>query len=159
MLNAVVDVARHPSWVRAGLSAWGDAHWVFVSTISVYTDDATPGGRPDTTPVHEAVHTDEDLAGAPELYGAMKVGCEEAVRSTAATAPPDRSPRTSAMSDGDAISTQSPHGPEKLPNHALHWSRNCATVSEPMPQVFVRQAFAAPTNMVRDTTGSAMIGT
>ena len=85
-VDAVVDVARQPSWVRAALSAWGDAHWVFVSTISVYSDDATPGGRPGLTPTHPAVHTDGDLSEAPELYGALKVGCEEAVLTSAASA-------------------------------------------------------------------------
>ncbi len=84
-VDAVVDVARHPSWVRAALSAWTDAHWVFVSTVSVYADDATPGGRPGTLPLHDAVHTDEDASAAPELYGAMKVGCEEVVTTGAAS--------------------------------------------------------------------------
>ena len=44
--DAVVDVARHPSWVRNAVAAYADAHWVFVSTINVYADDATPGGTP-----------------------------------------------------------------------------------------------------------------
>jgi 2'-hydroxyisoflavone reductase len=77
--DAVVDVARHPSWVRSAVAAFPDAHWVFVSTISVYTDDSTPGGTVDTLPTHEPIHTDEDLASAPHVYGAMKVGCEQAV--------------------------------------------------------------------------------
>ncbi|WP_148616263.1 NAD-dependent epimerase/dehydratase family protein [Nocardioides rubriscoriae] len=84
-VDAVVDVARHPSWVRAGVAAYPAAHWVFVSTINVYADDATPGG-PGDTPLHEAVHTDEDVSASPELYGAMKVGCEEAVTAAAASA-------------------------------------------------------------------------
>jgi 2'-hydroxyisoflavone reductase len=77
--DAVVDVARHPSWVRSAVAAFPDAHWVFVSTISVYTDDSTPVGTVDTLPTHEPIHTDEDLASTPDLYGAMKVGCEQAV--------------------------------------------------------------------------------
>ncbi|MEN8675366.1 MAG: epimerase, partial [Nocardioides sp.] len=44
--DAVVDVARHPSWVRAAVDAVAQAHWVFVSTINVYADNPTPGGRP-----------------------------------------------------------------------------------------------------------------
>src|SRR3954447_6260376 len=44
--DAVVDVARHPSWVRTAVAAYPDAHWVFVSTVNVYADDATPGGTP-----------------------------------------------------------------------------------------------------------------
>jgi 2'-hydroxyisoflavone reductase len=77
--DAVVDVARHPSWVRSAVAAFPDAHWVFVSTISVYTDDSTPHGTVDSLPTHEPIHTDEDLAAGPDVYGAMKVGCEQAV--------------------------------------------------------------------------------
>ena len=77
--DAVVDVARHPSWVRSAVAAFPDAHWVFVSTISVYTDDSTPNGTVDTLPTHEPIHTDEDPASGPDVYGAMKVACEQAV--------------------------------------------------------------------------------
>lgn len=77
-VDAVVDVARHPSWVRAAVAAFPAAHWVFVSTISVYADDATPGGTPGVTPLLDAIHTDDDLA-APGAYGGMKVGCEQVV--------------------------------------------------------------------------------
>ena len=77
--DAVVDVARHPSRVRSAVAAFPDAHWVFVSTISVYTDDSTPHGAVDTLPTHEPIHTDEDLASGPHVYGAMKVACEQAV--------------------------------------------------------------------------------
>ena len=84
-VEAVVDVARHPSWVRAGVAAYPDAHWVFVSTINVYPDDATPGQTPATSVLHEAVLTDEDVTASPELYGAMKVGCEQLVTEGAAS--------------------------------------------------------------------------
>lgn len=72
--DAVVDVARHPSWVRAAVAAYPGAHWVFVSTVNVYADTDVVSDR-----LVEAVHTDE----TPEQYGAMKVGCEEAVRAGA----------------------------------------------------------------------------
>lgn len=78
--DAVVDVARRPSWVRAAVAAYPAAHWVFVSTINVYADDAVAG--PDLV---EAVHTDEDLAVHPEAYGPMKVACEQAVTAGAAS--------------------------------------------------------------------------
>ena len=84
--DAVVDVARHPSWVRAAVTALPDAHWTFVSTINVYADDSTPGGTPESLPLHEPIHTDEDPTAAPETYGAMKVSCEQAVLETAAAA-------------------------------------------------------------------------
>ncbi|GAA5142645.1 SDR family oxidoreductase [Nocardioides marinquilinus] len=83
--DAVVDVARHPSWVRHAVAAFPGAHWVFVSTVNVYDDESTPGLRPDTSTLVDAVHTDEDLATGPEQYGPMKVGCEEAVTAGAAS--------------------------------------------------------------------------
>lgn len=84
--DAVVDVARHPSYVRSAVAAFPDAHWVFVSTISVYADDTVPDGTPDSLPLHEPIHTDEDPMSAPETYGAMKVSCEQAVLEGAASA-------------------------------------------------------------------------
>ncbi|WP_278258020.1 hypothetical protein [Nocardioides convexus] len=65
--DAVVDVARQPQHVRHALAAVPDAHWVFVSTISVYADVADPAG-PGTGRLHEPVGED---------YGALKVACEE----------------------------------------------------------------------------------
>jgi nucleoside-diphosphate-sugar epimerase len=85
-VDAVVDVARHPSYVRQAVAAWPGAHWVFVSTINVYADDTVPGGTPETLPLHDPVHTDEDPMSAPEVYGAMKVACEQAVLDGAASA-------------------------------------------------------------------------
>jgi nucleoside-diphosphate-sugar epimerase len=77
--DAVVDVARHPSWVRSALQATPRAHWVFVSTISVYADTTTPGAGPGTLPLVEEITEDVDLAERPEAYGGMKVACERAV--------------------------------------------------------------------------------
>ena len=84
--DSVVDVARHPSFVRSAVATFPDAHWIFVSTINVYSDDTIPNGTPDTLPLHEPVHTDEDPMASPELYGAMKVSCEQAVLGGAASA-------------------------------------------------------------------------
>ncbi|HYF74398.1 MAG TPA: NAD-dependent epimerase/dehydratase family protein [Nocardioides sp.] len=83
--DAVVDVARMPSWVRGAVAAFPDAHWVFVSTVNVYADESTPGGRPGTLPLREPIHGDVDLAADPEAYGPMKVACEQAVRDGAAS--------------------------------------------------------------------------
>jgi len=83
--DAVVDVARHPSWVRAAVARFPGAHWVFVSTINVYADDSTPGG-PDSLPLREPVHEDIDLREDPEAYGPMKVACEQAVLGGAGSA-------------------------------------------------------------------------
>ena len=79
--DAVVDVGRRPTWVASAVAAVPDAHWVFVSSISVYADHATPGGGPGRTPLLEAVPEDRDLEAEPEAYGGMKVACEEIVQS------------------------------------------------------------------------------
>ena len=84
--DAVVDVARQPSWVRAAVAAVSDAHWVFVSTINVYADESTPGGRPGTLPLREPVWDDTDLSTDPDAYGPMKVACEAIVRDGATSA-------------------------------------------------------------------------
>jgi nucleoside-diphosphate-sugar epimerase len=84
--DAVVDVARHPSWVRAAAAAYPAAHWVFVSTLNVYADDATPGGTPATLPLVEPIEEDVDLAEQPEAYGPMKVACERIVLDGTASA-------------------------------------------------------------------------
>lgn len=84
--DAVVDVGRYPSWTRAAVAAFPDAHWVFVSTVNVYADDSIPGGRPGTLPLREPLHEDVDLSVDPEAYGPMKVACEQIVRGGAASA-------------------------------------------------------------------------
>jgi nucleoside-diphosphate-sugar epimerase len=84
--DAVVDVARQPSWVRAAVEAVPDAHWVFVSTINVYADDSTPEGRPGELPLREPQPEDVDLDVDPEAYGALKVACEQLVSAGAASA-------------------------------------------------------------------------
>ncbi|MBU2695390.1 NAD-dependent epimerase/dehydratase family protein [Pimelobacter sp. 30-1] len=76
--DAVVDVARHPSHVRRALAAVPDAHWVFVSTISVYADDADPAG-PGTGPLRPAITEDADATESVDAYGGMKVACEQLV--------------------------------------------------------------------------------
>src|SRR4051812_13827770 len=84
--DAVVDVGRLPSWVRNGVAAYPSAHWVFVSTVNVYADDATPGGSPSTLPLVEPREDDADLKEQPEAYGPMKVACERIVLDGVASA-------------------------------------------------------------------------
>jgi 2'-hydroxyisoflavone reductase len=77
--DAVVDVARIPSWVRSAVAAFPAPHWVFVSTINVYLDETTPHGRPGTLPLRDPITDDVDLGEDPEAYGPMKVACEQIV--------------------------------------------------------------------------------
>ncbi|WP_028473193.1 NAD-dependent epimerase/dehydratase family protein [Nocardioides alkalitolerans] len=78
--DAVLDVTDEPEHVRRALAVHGreasDAHWVFVSTVSTYVDQATPG----QTPATGAVHPGADLpADDPAAYGPRKVLCEQLV--------------------------------------------------------------------------------
>lgn len=83
--DAVVDIARQPSHVRRALAALADAHWVFVSTISVYADDADPAG-PGAGRLKDPIPDDVDLAADPDAYGGLKVACEQLVLDAAASA-------------------------------------------------------------------------
>jgi nucleoside-diphosphate-sugar epimerase len=76
--DLVVDVSRQPGQVRSALAALSDraAHWVFVSSGSVYADHSRPGAGPDT-PLLGALDGEE---AAPEAYGEGKVACEQACR-------------------------------------------------------------------------------
>ena len=79
--DAVIDVARLPSQVRTAVAATARAHWVFVSTVSVYADDSSPAMEPLVEPIAD----DVDLSVDPEAYGGMKVACEQLVQSGAAS--------------------------------------------------------------------------
>ncbi|RYP85341.1 epimerase [Nocardioides guangzhouensis] len=83
--DAVVDVSRTPSHVRSAVAALPEAHWVFVSTCSVYADHRALGGTPATTPLIDAITEDVDWTSSPEAYGGMKVACEQIVQDGAAT--------------------------------------------------------------------------
>lgn len=83
--DAIVDVSHTPSHVRRAVAAMPEPHWVFVSSISAYADDATPHGGPGTLALHRPEHDDVDLRERPEAYGPMKVACEQLVRDGAAS--------------------------------------------------------------------------
>src|SRR4051794_21729990 len=82
--DAVVDVARTPSWVADALDHLAERipHWTFISTISVYADQSTPGGTPETLPLLPPI-TEDVEQDTGEKYGASKVGCEQDVQARA----------------------------------------------------------------------------
>src|SRR5215467_8214090 len=84
--DAVVDVSNRPSHVRAALSALANRvdHWLYVSSVSVYSDNATPGQRASTATVGAAAPPDVDdpEADGYAQYRPCKMACEEAVRAT-----------------------------------------------------------------------------
>jgi nucleoside-diphosphate-sugar epimerase len=77
--DALVDVARRPSHTRRAAAAFGDrvGHAVYVSTVSVYADDATPGQRAADAPLLDPAPPEvDDPAADPAAYGPCKVACE-----------------------------------------------------------------------------------
>jgi 2'-hydroxyisoflavone reductase len=80
VFDAVVDVSRHPGQVRCAVAALKQhtAHWTFVSTVSVYSDNHTPSQRADTAPLRAPLAPEIERS-SDETYGAAKVACERAV--------------------------------------------------------------------------------
>lgn len=82
--DAVIDVARRPSQVRAALGALADrvGHWSFISTGSVYPDSNPPGQPAETAPLVDPAPDgiDDPAVSGMEYYGPLKVVCEQAVR-------------------------------------------------------------------------------
>jgi nucleoside-diphosphate-sugar epimerase len=77
--EAVVDVSRHPGQVRRAVAALKPraGHWTFVSSVSVYADNRTPGQRADTAPLRPPTAPDIERS-TEDIYGAAKVACEQA---------------------------------------------------------------------------------
>jgi len=78
--DAVVDVSRHPGQVRRAVAALKQhvGHWSFISTVSVYADNRTPGQRADTAPLRAPIALEIEHS-TEETYGAAKVACEQAI--------------------------------------------------------------------------------
>lgn len=77
--DAVIDVSRQPGHVRRAVSALGarTAHWVFVSSASVYADTVTIGAD-ESAEVLPPLNG--DVMESMESYGSAKVACESYVR-------------------------------------------------------------------------------
>jgi 2'-hydroxyisoflavone reductase len=78
--DGVVEVSWQPDFVRGALTALAGRirHWVYVSSCSVYADDATPGTD------EQAERLAPHQGGGPvdyDVYGQAKVTCEDAFRS------------------------------------------------------------------------------
>lgn len=125
--DGVIDVSRQPGHVRSALVALADqtAHWVFVSSCSVYAAHDTPGAD-ESAALLPALDQEEATL---ETYGEGKVACERAVlaamgpehslvaRSGLIAGPGDRSGRTGywplrfarpATEDGTVLVPDSP---------------------------------------------------
>lgn len=75
--DLVVDVTRHPGHARGALAALSEraAHWVFVSSASVYARHDIPGADESSALLPPL----EGDVATPEQYGEAKVACEAAV--------------------------------------------------------------------------------
>ena len=78
--EVVVEVASTPSWVRRAVDALPDAHWVYVSSVSAYADQRTPMSGAGRLPLLPAIPDDHDIYEGPDVYGGMKVACEQVVQ-------------------------------------------------------------------------------
>lgn len=76
--DAVLDVTRVPSHARSAVAAIPNAHWIYISSVSVYADTASMSDQ-----VAAPEDEDLDLTEHPEAYGPMKVSCEQSVQSGA----------------------------------------------------------------------------
>lgn len=72
--DEVVDVSSNAAHVRSAVETLGDraAHWTYVSSVSVYSDDATSGAD-ESAPLHAPAKDANDE------YGPQKVAAENAV--------------------------------------------------------------------------------
>jgi 2'-hydroxyisoflavone reductase len=81
--DALVDVSSRPSHVRRAVAAFAGmvAHATYVSTGSVYADDATAGQRVEGSPLVDPAPPDVDDPSADDYaaYGPCKRACEDAV--------------------------------------------------------------------------------
>lgn len=75
--DEVVDVSSRAHHVRAAVEALGDraGHWTYVSSLSVYSDDATENAD-ESAPTHPPAQEGDEYD-----YGPQKVAAENAIRS------------------------------------------------------------------------------
>jgi nucleoside-diphosphate-sugar epimerase len=133
--EAVIEVSRQPGQVRRAVQAFPDAHWVFVSTVSVYAESVAIGEDEsgELLPALEG-----DVMRSMEEYGPAKVACERAVLAGA---------RSSFVARPSLIG-----GPGDRSGRSGYWPRRFARPSNPEGRVLIPDAPDVPVQLldVRD---------
>lgn len=131
--DAVVDVARQPGQVRRSARTLADVpHYVFVSTISVYADEAE-SAQDESAPLLAPLES--DVMASMEEYGAAKVACERAV--------------TEAFGDRATIARAGLiGGPGDWSDRTAYWPSRFAHPSGPSGEVLAPDARAQGTSVI-----------
>ncbi|MEO8262136.1 MAG: NAD-dependent epimerase/dehydratase family protein [Pseudolysinimonas sp.] len=137
--DAVIDVSRQPGQVRRAVAALAErtAHWVFVSSASVYADSTTIGDDEDGALLPPL---EGDVMESMETYGSAKVACERHVLDGVGA---DRSLIARASLIG---------GPGDWSGRSGYWPRRMARPSNPEGRVLIPDAPDVPVQVldVRD---------
>ncbi len=137
-------MSRQPGQVRRAVAALGErtAHWVFVSSASVYADRTTIG---DDESADLLPPLDGDVMETMETYGSAKVSCEQYVLDGVG---PDRSLIARVSLIG---------GPGDWSGRTGYWPRRIARPSNPEGRVLVPDAPDVPVQVldVRDLAALA----
>ena len=137
--DAVIDVTRQPGHARRAVEALSGraAHWVFVSSASVYADTATIGADESGELLPPLIG---DVMESMEDYGSAKVACERFVLDGVGI---DRSLIARASLIG---------GPGDWSGRSGYWPRRFARPSNPESQVLIPDAPDVPVQLldVRD---------
>jgi 2'-hydroxyisoflavone reductase len=137
--DAVIDVSRQPGQVRRAIATLAErtAHWVFVSSASVYAD-STRIGADESAELLPPL--DGDVMETMETYGSAKVSCEQYVLDGVG---PDRALIARVSLIG---------GPGDWSGRTGYWPRRFARPSNPEGRVLIPDAPDVPVQVldVRD---------
>ncbi|MEO5919859.1 MAG: NAD-dependent epimerase/dehydratase family protein [Pseudolysinimonas sp.] len=133
--DAVVDVSRQPGQVRRAIEALAQrtAHWVYVSTASVYADSQTIGADESAELLPPL---DGEVMETMEAYGSAKVSCEQHVLGGMGA---DRSLIARVSLIG---------GPGDWSGRSGYWAKRLARPSNPERRVLVPDAPDVPVQIL-----------
>lgn len=80
--DAAIDLTSHPGHAARAADQIDTRQWIYVSSVSVYTDFSTPRTTEDA-PTHQPLEAERFEDGS--QYGAAKVACENAYRAVSSS--------------------------------------------------------------------------